>query len=157
LTLELNNKKIKDMKTNKHIVINGLKWDKSNLSIDGKEHFTHEEALAAAASLGKRLPTQDEWQALIALGSAWDDEKQGRRFGADHELKSDSKESIFLPAAGFRYHDDGALYLRDYGGYYWSARERSGADAYYMYFYSSGTNMDYTYRSLSFSVRCVSE
>jgi uncharacterized protein (TIGR02145 family) len=140
------------------VTINGLKWNRENLSIDGKEHFTHEEALTAAASVGKRLPTPDEWEALLAPGSTWDEEKNGHWFGADHELKSDSKESIFLPAAGYRSLSNGSLNYRGYNGYYWSARRYSGTNAYYIYFSSSsGTGMNDTYRSHGLSVRLVSD
>jgi hypothetical protein len=139
------------------VVINGLKWDRENLSIDGKEHFDHEEALPAAASVSKRLPTEAECMALIVLGSTWDDEKKGRWFGSDHELKSDSKESIFLPAAGYRSISNGSLDCRGYYGYYWSTRKLSDTDAYYMYFSGSGTDMNYESRSFGFSVRLVSD
>jgi uncharacterized protein (TIGR02145 family) len=145
------------METNDFVTINGLQWDTENLSIKGKEHFNHEEALAAAASLGKRLPTPEEWDALIDSGSTWDDEKQGRWFGSDHELKSDSKESIFLPAAGFRYGSNGTLDCRGYYGHYWSACKYSVQIAYSMRFYSSGAGMDDYYRSLGFSVRLVKD
>jgi uncharacterized protein (TIGR02145 family) len=140
------------------VVINGLRWDRENLSIEDKEHFNHEEALPAAASVGKRLPTHEEWVALIVLGSTWDDEKKGRWFGADHELKSDSKESIFLPAAGYRIVSNGPLYCRGSNGYYWSARKRRYAYAYDLSFGSSGAGADdYYHRSLGFSVRLVKD
>ncbi|MDR2057662.1 MAG: fibrobacter succinogenes major paralogous domain-containing protein [Dysgonamonadaceae bacterium] len=139
------------------VTINGLRWDRENLSIDGKEYFTHEEAIKAAASVGKRMPTQDEWEALLAPGSTWDAEKNGRWFGADHELKNDSKESIFLPAAGYRSHSNGSLNSRDCYGYYRSACKYSVPLAYNMYFSSSGAIVGNTYRRHGFSVRCVAE
>ena len=49
------------------IELNGLIWDTENLVIDGKTHFTYEEAKAEAARLGKRLPTKSEFDALLQL------------------------------------------------------------------------------------------
>jgi uncharacterized protein (TIGR02145 family) len=138
------------------VVINGLKWDRENTVIEDREHLNYYEA-PGVAQAGKRLPTPEEWEALIALGSTWDEDKRGRWFGIDHELKADSKESIFLPAAGYRDNSSGALSYRGYYGYYWSTRMSSDTYAYYLHFYSSSTYMNSTYRSYGFSVRCVAD
>lgn len=81
----------------------GLLWDRDNLTIggyekDGHHYYTWQEAMDAARSVGKRLPTREEWEALCDLGSTWDDELKGRWFGGNHD--SDHKGSLFLPAAG---------------------------------------------------------
>ena len=60
----------------------GLLWDRDNLTIggyekDGRHYYTWDEAMEAARSVGKRLPTQYEWVALCDLGSTWDDELTG--------------------------------------------------------------------------------
>ena len=64
----------------------GLLWDTENLAIggygkDGHHYYTWQEAMDAAKSVGKRLPTWQEWEALCDLGSTWDDELKGRWFG----------------------------------------------------------------------------
>jgi hypothetical protein len=81
----------------------GLLWDTEDLAIggyekDGRPYYTWREAMDAAKSVGKRLPTKAEWKALCDLGSTWDDERKGRWFGGNHN--SDHKGSLFLPAAG---------------------------------------------------------
>ncbi|MDR0682037.1 MAG: hypothetical protein LBG15_09360 [Dysgonamonadaceae bacterium] len=137
------------------VVINGLKWDRENTVIEDREHFNYYEALKIAQANGKRLPTQEEWEALIDLGSTWDKEKQGIWLGNDHKLKADSKESIFLPAAGSRNYSSGALRNRGYNGYYWSTRKSSGSNACRLRFSSSSENVYRTHRNLGFSVRFI--
>jgi uncharacterized protein (TIGR02145 family) len=155
--MEVQKNKINKMQTKDFVTINGLCWDTENLSIKGKELFNHEEALKQAASAGKRLPTKREWESLCALGSTRDEEKEGRWFGSDHELKSDSKESIFLPAAGLRT-DNGTLYFVGDYGYYWNSTSGSGY-AFYLYFHSGiGIPGVSHYRAAyGFSVRCIAE
>ena len=122
----------------------GLLWDTENLAIggyekDGHHYYTWQEAMEAAKSVGKRLPTREEWKALCDLGSTWDDERKGRWFGGNHD--SDHKGSLFLPAAGLRYSNSGEL-----------------ASAGTLGFYSGYVNpLSYNGRALGFSVRCVRE
>ena len=57
----------------------GLLWDTENLAVggyekDGRHYYTWDEAMEAARSVGKRLPTRYEWEELCDLGSTWDDE-----------------------------------------------------------------------------------
>lgn len=66
----------------------GLLWDRENLAIggyekDGHHYYTWQEAMDAAKSVGKRLPTWQEWEALCDLGSTWDDKRKGRWFGGE--------------------------------------------------------------------------
>jgi uncharacterized protein (TIGR02145 family) len=142
------------------IKINGLLWDTENLGLGlgGGDYFTHKEAMLAAEDAGKRLPTEEEFEALTALGSTWDAERLGRWFGKDSELKQESKMSIFLPASGSRNSDDGALLNVGLDGYYWSSSVASVASlAYYMFFDSVGMYSAYgvVYRAYGRSVRCV--
>lgn len=135
----------------------GLLWDTENLAIggyekDGHHYYTWHEAMEAARSVGKRLPTREEWEALCDLGSTWDDERKGRWFGGNHD--SDHKGSLFLPAAGLRGSNSGELA----NGYYCSSSPYYGgySNAGYLYFnsgyvYPLGSN----YRAYGFSVRCV--
>lgn len=138
-----------------YVVINGLKWDRSNTIADGETHFTQKQAIALAAKNGKRLPTKKEFKALVALGSTWDDDRNGRWFGEDHALKSDSQKSIFFPAAGCRT-THGASSNVSSNGYYWSGTVRSTRTGYNLSFYSSNVlpRTSYNY-AFGFSVRCV--
>ena len=139
----------------------GLLWDTENLAIggyekDGHHYYTWHEAMDAAKSVGKRLPTREEWKALCDLGSTWDDELKGRWFGGNHD--TDHKGSLFLPAAGLRYSNSGELASTSSYGYYWSSSPYYGGDngAGTLGFYSGYVNpLSYNGRALGFSVRCV--
>lgn len=143
----------------------GLLWDTENLAIggyekDGHHYYTWQEAMDAAKSVGKRLPTREEWVALCDLGSTWDDELKGRWFGGNHD--SDHKGSLFLPIAGLS-SSKGLGYLTKMigtstSGYYWSSSMDDGISYYAVNLYfSSGTvfPQDRGIRTFSFSVRCV--
>ena len=143
----------------------GLLWDRENLTVggyekDGRHYYTWQEAMDAARSVGKRLPTREEWKALCDLGSTWDDERKGRWFGGAHD--SDHKGSLFLPIAGLS-SSKGLSYLTKMigtstGGYYWSSSMGDGISYYAVNLYfSSGTvfPQDRGIRTFSFSVRCV--
>mgnify|MGYP000002257258 FL=1 len=139
----------------------GLLWDTENLAIggyekDGRHYYTWQEAIDAARSVGKRLPTREELKALYYLNSTWDDERKGRWFGGNHD--SDHKGSLFLPAAGLLYSNSGELAGTSSYGYYWSSSPNYGGDNYagilnfdsgYVYPPNS------CYRAYGFSVRCV--
>lgn len=139
----------------------GLLWDTENLAIggyekDGHHYYTWQEAMDAAKSVGKRLPTWQEWEALCDLGSTWDDELKGHWFGGNHN--SDHKGSLFLPAAGLRHYNSGELAYTSSYGYYWSSSPSYGGN------YSAGSllfSSGYVYplysynRAYGFSVRCV--
>lgn len=139
----------------------GLLWDRENLAIggyekDGHHYYSWQEAMDAARSVGKRLPSCQEWKALCDLGSTWDDELKGRWFGGNHN--SDHKGSLFLPAAGLRNFNSGELALTSSYGYYWSSSPYYGGynNAGGLYFYSGYVSPLGSYnRAFGFSVRCV--
>lgn len=139
----------------------GLLWDTENLVIggyekDGHHYYTWQEAMDAAKSVGKRLPTREEWEALCYLGSTWDDELKGRWFGGNHD--SDHKGSLFLPAAGLKRGKLGELANTSSNGYYWSSSPLYGGNycAGSLYFASSAVYpLNTNNRAYGFSVRCV--
>ena len=140
----------------------GLLWDTENLAIggyakDGRHYYTWDEAMEAARSVGKRLPTREEWVALCDLGSTWDDELKGRWFGGNHD--SDHKGSLFLPAAGWRsFYNSDKLANTNIDGLYWSSSPDYGGSSYagYFSFYSGCVYSPDTHDSAyGFSVRCV--
>ena len=153
---------MKTLRESNPIELCGLLWDRENLAIggyekDGHHYYSWQEAMDAARSVGKRLPTREELKALCDLGSTWDDERKGRWFGGNHD--SDHKGSLFLPAAGWRslYNSD-KLANTNIDGLYWSSSPDYGGSSYADYFcfysgcvYSPGTNDS----SFGFSVRCV--
>ena len=143
----------------------GLLWDTENLAIggyekDGHHYYTWKEAMDAAKSVGKRLPTREELKALCDLGSTWDDELKGRWFGGNHD--TDHKGSLFLPAAGFGYSNDLGYCAKLAGtsltGYYWSSSMDDESDDYAdsLHLGSLGvTPLGINLITLCFSVRCV--
>ena len=139
----------------------GLLWDTENLTIggykkDGHHYYTWQEAIDAARSVGKRLPTREEWKALCDLGSTWDDERKGRWFGGNHD--SDHKGSLFLPAAGLRNNNSGELANTSSCGYYWSSSPYYGGDNSAGNLYLGPGNVSpihFSNRAYGFSVRCV--
>ena len=138
----------------KTIILNGLEWDTENLVIDGKTHFTYEEAKAEAARLGKRLPTKYEFDALLQLHHVFDKEKHGMWFAKNQaDLKSD--KSLFLPAAGYRSGGSTSMYNVGTYGFYWSATPNGTTYAYFLDFNSTNASTDSSYRNYGFTVRCV--
>ena len=139
----------------------GLLWDTENLAIggyekDGHHYYTWQEAIDAARSVGKRLPTREELKALCDLGSTWDDERKGRWFGGNHD--SDHKGSLFLPAAGLRNNNSGELANTSSCGYYWSSSPYYGGDnsAGNLYLGPGYVSpIHFSNRAYGFSVRCV--
>ena len=138
------------------IVLNGLAWDTENLEVNGKTYFTYEEAKSEAAKLCKRLPTKNEFEALLQLPRVFDYEKRGIWFAKNQEdLKSD--KSLFLPAAGYRNLGSTTMNRVGTNGFYWSATPNGTAGACNLYFSSTGAGTDTNYRNYGFSVRCVSD
>ena len=139
----------------------GLLWDRENLTVggyekDGRHYYSWQEAMDAAKSVGKRLPTREAWKALCYLDSTWDDERKGRWFGGNHD--SDHKGSLFLPAAGLRNFNSGELAYTSSFGCYWTSLPGYGSNNYAgsLYFYSGNVNpLSNNYRANGFSVRCV--
>ena len=154
---------MKTLRESNPIELCGLLWDRENLAIggyekDGHHYYSWQEAMDAARSVGKRLPTREELKALCDLGSTWDDELKGRWFGGNHD--SDHKGSLFLPAAGLRYSNSGELARTSSYGYYWSSSPNYGGSnsAGSLGFGSGGVSPLNGYnRANGFSVRCVRE
>jgi len=102
---------------------------------------------------GWRVPTNAELQSLVDAGSAWRTQNgvNGRIFGS-------GDNTLFLPAAGSRGNNTGALDNVGTIGYYWSSAP-SGTSTYTYGLYLTSR---YFFMSLyncgnGFSVRCVAE
>ncbi len=100
---------------------------------------------------GYRIPTNAEIQSLIDSGGQWTvlNGVNGRLFG-------NGGNSVFLPAAGYRYDYDGTLNHAGSSGGYWS-NLRNDRGACCMYFGSSGAGIYCDYRIYGQLVRCVLE
>ena len=109
---------------------------------------------AATANWGNgwRMPTEEEWQELYNnTTKTWTTQNgvNGRLFTATNG------NSLFLPAAGYRY--ESSHYNAGSRGYYWSSSLRTyyPDGACYCYFYSGNYGMSNDYRSIGFTVRPV--
>ena len=106
---------------------------------------------------GCRVPTDTEIQSLAnttKVSSIWTTQNgvNGQKF-----TDKTNGNSIFLPASGFRYYDDGPLYGAGSDGYYWGSTAYGASGAYYLYFGSGDAAWGYDGRASGFTVRSVSE
>ena len=139
---------------NNTITLNGLVWDKENLSVDGNTYFTYQEAKIEAAKLGKRLPTKEEFEELLKLPRNWD-LINGGLLVAEKSDDLKTNNSLFFKALGYVL--CGSL-QSDYGsGGYWSSSRDNRAFAFYLGFYNSFIRMHRIMLSLKFTVRCVTD
>ena len=137
------------------IELNGLIWDTENLEVNGKTYFTYEEAKAEAERLGKRLPTDIEFNRLLKH-YLWDSDKKGMLFAEKAEdLKTE--KSLFFPAAG--YIDEGNTIILKTGinGRYWSNTPTTYFHAANLSVSSNCATMFGGIRKDCFSVRCVTD
>ena len=140
------------------IELNGLAWDKKNLSVDGNIYFTYQEAINKASKLGKRLPTKEEFDSLLKLPHEFDLDKRGMWFAEKlDDLKTD--KSLFLKATGCIGDDGDGLYGVSIYGYYWSntGSESNRWHGYYLYFGNKVNGVAKNSCSYGFSVLCVSD
>ena len=103
---------------------------------------------------GWRMPTRQELQKLYDAGSVWTDVNKvnGRLFGS-------GENTIFLPAVGCRYYNDGALGNAGSGGYYWSSTRDDNGYACYLGFDNGAYMLASNYWTMGngISCRCVAE
>ena len=124
----------------------GIIWDSSNPSGNTWESEND------PCPCGWRVPTHAEQVSLATAGSIWTTKNgvTGRVFGNDDN-------TIFLPAAGYRYYSNGSLLYVGTNGLYWSSTV-SGTYSYNLYFDSGSINpSNYNDRALGFSIRCLTE
>jgi len=142
--------------TKEGVTINGVTWAKKNVgAFDAEDYgnYYNWEQAKTACPKGWRLPTKEEFDALIKAGSVWTTQngKTGRKFG-------DSNNFIFLTAAGTRSNSSGSLNGVGSLGFYWSSETANNDGSYHLYFSNdrSGTYNCF-YRANGESVRCVLE
>lgn len=136
------------------VEINGLLWDRGDLRIEGRSFFTWSEALDAASSVSKRLPTRSEFERLIQSGSATTSHG-GVWLGADSELLARSKKSIFIPFDGAGTNAGRLATSSGQVGYLWSSTESAGGGAFNLTVRDGQTYVESNNQEFLFSVRCV--
>ena len=133
-----------------------LIWDTYNIG----DYVAFDDANRAAAAVGKRLPTQAEFQALLALPNVWDNNLRGCWVAAT-QADLDSRNltrCLFLPAVGLRL-TNGFLSSQSAWGYYWSSTQFAGNTNHgiLMWLYSNGNQPDALDKGSGLSVRCVQD
>ena len=132
-------------------VDNSVTYDKSFSDIKGDSRYD-----AARANWGGswRLPTEAELNELKNK-CRWKWTTQNGVNG--YKVTGPNGNSIFLPAAGYRY--GSSLYYAGEYGYYWSSTpdESNTYGAYYLYFTSGLHYVGWSYRGYGRSVRPVTE
>ena len=105
-----------------------------------------------------RMPTQTEQNSLTNttnVNRVWTQENgiNGYRL-----TDINTGNTIFLPAAGYRYYSNGSFYYVGTGGAYWSSTPYYSTSADYLFFTNSGIFVTSIYdRADGLSVRCVVE
>jgi uncharacterized protein (TIGR02145 family) len=105
---------------------------------------------------GFRVPTSEEWKGVIKYNNptyigTWVENvtnySSGVKFG----------DELFLPAAGTRYHETGAVSHRGYYGYYWSSTS-SGTGVNRLSIPEGSSNVfPISQRNAGYSVRCIAK
>lgn len=126
----------------------GKLWANENVKDENgnEKHFTFDEAVE---TFGKNLPSKEDWEELFDNSKyKWNKERKG------YDVIGPNGNSIFLPAAGYRY--DVSVYNVGGRGYYWSSSVINEDNAYGVDFSSGDLNPRDGYgRYGEYSVRLV--
>lgn len=105
--------------------------------------YTYDEAVS---QFGSRLPTKKQWEELKA-------ECQWSWTGSGYKVTGPNGNTITLPAAGY----DGTVNSVGSRGLYWSSTPKGSAFAWDLGFDSGSVGLNYSSRSIGFSVRLVQD
>jgi uncharacterized protein (TIGR02145 family) len=106
--------------------------------------YTYDEAVS---KFGNKLPTKEQLEELKHQCTwTWT--------GSGYKVVGPNGNSIYLPAAGYRYCDGGVDRVGSYGNY-WSSTPYGSDYAYHLYFDSDFVLMSYGNRCIGLSVRLV--
>ena len=126
-------------------------WKNSNENNSADDHglYTYDDA----KKFGSRLPTKAQLEELKDK-CTWTWEGGSRANVSGYRVTGPNGNSIFLPAAGYRYCDGGVDGVGTLG-YYWSSTPTGTEFAWGLYFDSGGHVMYLNGRCRGFSVRLV--
>jgi uncharacterized protein (TIGR02145 family) len=160
----------------KGIEINGVIWATNNLGAkypeDYGNYYTWEKARAACPK-GWRLPTIEEFEMFKNIefdeDIAIDEDDENAYYAIEQQVPSIwttlngrngrkftdkiTRNSIFLPATGFRSFRDGSLVSAGKRGDYWSADN----EGFGLYINSSCADLSYYSKECALPIRCVAE
>lgn len=132
----------------------------TNYTSYGKAYCSANDPCQKVAPTGTwRMPTQEELDKLINLGSVWATKNSvsGRFFGTTTPPATGTENNyVFLPAASSRNGCQTTMYNIDTCGYYCSSTAYGNTGAYALYFGSTGIGIyGDNNRDRGFSIRCV--
>jgi uncharacterized protein (TIGR02145 family) len=142
------------------VTINGVTWATRNVGEKGQfvnnpedygNYYTFDEAKTACPT-GWRVPTAQEFELLASTKSKWTKQNgvTGRRFGS-------GTNTIFLPAASWRYNSNKVLDADD-SGEYWSSTAYNDISGYHLSLLRLTAILSFNFnRANGFSVRCVKD
>ena len=121
----------------------GTRWAKKNEGGD-EAFYTYDVAIS---KFGDNLPTRQQYDELIEQCTwTWT--------GKGYKVVGPNGNSIYLPAAGFRYCNGVVNYVGS-NGYYWSSTANGSVYPYFLYFYSDKVYIYFNYLNSGRSVRLV--
>jgi len=140
------------------IILNGTAWDRSNLTVSGQVHFTHEEATRLALQEGKRLPDRFDIDQLRNLYRIEDKELRGIWFAEKKKLlKTD--QSLFLPFLGYKSRYECDIIDEPNSFQFWGSGRDEAIRGNRFYFCGARDYISKGYISgdYQFTVRCVKD
>ena len=143
---------------NNVIILNGTAWDRSNLTVFGQAHFTHEEAMRLALQEGKRLPERFDIDQLQNLYRVEDKELHGMWFAEKKKLlKTD--QSLFLPFLGYKSPYECDIIDENNSFQFWGSGRDSQIRNSFFYFCGARDHIakGYIRNDYQFAVRCVKD
>ena len=112
---------------------------------------------------GYRVPTKNEWASIINANTPWND-VTGASWSNSATNYSSGRTAgsyLYLPAAGYRYGNNGALDWRGTAGWYWSSTSVVSNSASYNLLiqpsYVTAADYGTNNRTNAYSVRCIKE
>jgi uncharacterized protein (TIGR02145 family) len=160
-----------------YVTLGGLMWMTKNLNVETADSwcygdspancakygrlYTWESAKAACQLIGKRLPTRDEWTALVtaAGGESTAGSKLKSTSGWNNNGNGTDNYGFSALPGGRQFPHQGGFNWAGTYGYWWTATEGSDGGAYQrnMDFSSDYVGDAETGKNYGHSVRCVQE
>lgn len=97
----------------------------------------------------KRLPTKEEFEALLKFPYKWDEKRKGQIVTAENG------NELFFPA--FSCYEDMDILNESYNGDYWSATLDDTDFVWYLYLYAEGMSMSLSLFNYNLLIRLVSD
>jgi uncharacterized protein (TIGR02145 family) len=119
--------------------------------------YTWEAAKRACQSVGKRLPTREEWAALVTAAGGSSAGKKLKSTSGWNSNGNGTNDYGFSALPGGRRESGGFFFEVGNLGYWWTATENGSIGAYFrnMHYDYDNVGEGNDFRSYGFSVRCL--